>query len=174
MMQAKREGTYQSAHDDLAGSSRNSGGGVDDLGRSLGGLGRLLDAADRRLCGGAATSTTATSVLATVADEVVERLVQVGRHFEKLVWLREVSKAGDLRSQADKSRQERVVDGYEMRSGLTVFKSEECMLIEDDQEVVPMRREGKPGVKRWRESDEARERMEVEGKEAAMGQTALA
>jgi hypothetical protein len=75
----------QSAHDDLAGSSRSNGGGVDDLGRSLGGLGRLRDAADRRLCGGAATSATTTSVLATVADEIVQGLVQVGRHCDELV-----------------------------------------------------------------------------------------
>lgn len=58
---------------------------MDDLGRSLGGLGRLLNTTNGRLCGSAATSATATSVLATVADEIVERLVQVGRHSDELV-----------------------------------------------------------------------------------------
>jgi hypothetical protein len=77
--------TYQSAHDDLAGSSRGNGGGVNHLGRSLAGLRRLLNTTNGRLCGGAATSATATSVLATVADEIVERLVQVGRHSDELV-----------------------------------------------------------------------------------------
>lgn len=83
----KRE-SHQSAHDDLAGSSRGNGGGVDDLGHSLGGLGRLLDTTDRRLCGRATTSAAATSVLTTVADEVVERLVEVGRHCEKFERMR--------------------------------------------------------------------------------------
>ena len=102
---------------------------MDDLGRSLGGLGRLLDTADGRLCGGATTSAAATSVLATVADEIVEGLVQVGRHCDELVWLRDRSKAGDLRSQADKSRHVRVGESYEMRSGLTILRSEKGLAM---------------------------------------------
>lgn len=150
---------------------------MDDLGSSLGGLGSLLDAADGRLCSGAATSATTTSVLATVADEIVEGLVQVGRHCDELVWLRDRSKAGDLRSQADKSRQERVGESYEMRSGLTIFRNEKWLVMKIDRRVVPVRREGKPGVEEWKEQercDEA-ERVEVEGKgeeEAAMGERA--
>lgn len=172
---AKRGGTYQSAHDDLAGSSRSNGGGVDDLGRSLGGLGSLLYTADGRRRGGAASSATTTSILATVADEIVERLVQVGRHCDELVWLRDRSKAGGLRSQADKSRQERVGDGYEMRSGLMIFRSEKWLVMKIDQRVVPVRRKGKPGVEEWmgqERCDEA-ERMDGKGEvEAAMGERA--
>jgi hypothetical protein len=87
--QEEKGESYQSAHDDLAGSSWGNRGGVDDLGRSLGGLGRLLDTADGRLCGGATTTAAATSVLTTVADEIVERLVQVGRHCDEFEWMRE-------------------------------------------------------------------------------------
>jgi hypothetical protein len=71
---------YQSAHDDLAGCSWNRGR-VNCLRRGLGGSGGLLDASDRGGLGSSATVSTATaSILATVTDEIVERLVQVGRH----------------------------------------------------------------------------------------------
>lgn len=72
--------TYQSAHDDLAGSSRSSWGGVNCLRGSLGSLGGLLHTSDGGGLGRSATACAAASVLTTVADEIVERLVQVGRH----------------------------------------------------------------------------------------------
>jgi hypothetical protein len=43
-------------------------------------LGRLLNASDGGLLGGSAPGTTAASGLATTADEIVKRLVEVGRH----------------------------------------------------------------------------------------------
>lgn len=61
-----------------------------DLRRSLRGSGRLLHSTDRGgLCGGPTVSATASSLTA-VADEVIERLVQVGRHDEFLVWEKEI------------------------------------------------------------------------------------
>lgn len=75
---------YQSAHDDLAGGGRSSRGRVSRLRGSLGGLGGLLDTSD----GGGLRSSTAVgataSALAAAADEVVKRLVQIGRHDEVL------------------------------------------------------------------------------------------
>jgi hypothetical protein len=64
---------------------------------------------------------------------------------EELVWLEEMSKAGVLRSQADNSRQARVVDGYDMRHEWTVLRGEEGVVIEVDREIVPRRRKGKLG-----------------------------
>lgn len=69
---------YQSADEDLAGSNRSDRRGVSGLGSSLG---RLLDASNGSfLRGGATRTSAATSILATVADEIVERLVEIGRH----------------------------------------------------------------------------------------------
>jgi hypothetical protein len=83
---------YQSAHDDLAGCSWNRGR-VNRLRRGLGGPGGLLDTSDRGRLGSSATVSTATaSSLATVTDEIVERLVQVGRHLvgerdgKRMIW----------------------------------------------------------------------------------------
>ena len=74
---------YQSAHDDLAGNSWSSWSGVNRLCGSFRSLGRLLHASDRRLCGGTAVGATA-SALTAVANEVIQRLVQVvGRHGEE-------------------------------------------------------------------------------------------
>jgi hypothetical protein len=70
---------YQSTNEDLAGTL-NGWGRVSRLGGSLG---RLLHASDRGLSGSAATTSAAASVasvLATTADEIVKRLVEVGRH----------------------------------------------------------------------------------------------
>lgn len=99
--------TYQSAHDDLAGSSRDSlGGWVSSLGGSLGRL-RLLHASNGGLDGGA-TVVAAAASLTTATDEVVERLIQVGRHSEDLLMTGWQSWQFAIR---DKSRYERV-DGW--------------------------------------------------------------
>lgn len=69
---------YQSADEDLAGSNSSDRSGMSSLGSSLG---RLLHASNGRFlsCGATRTSA-ATSILATVADEIVERLIEIGRH----------------------------------------------------------------------------------------------
>jgi len=91
-MKCFAESTYQVADEYFAmicfGSSRNS-----DL-LLLGGLHRLLDAADR---GGFAslshTTRVATSVLAVVLHNDVERLIEFGRHVDGVVDVVEVMKS---------------------------------------------------------------------------------
>lgn len=68
---------YQSTDEDLAGSNRSDRRRVSGLGSSLG---RLLDASNGSFLSGATRTSAATSILATVADEIVERLVEIGRH----------------------------------------------------------------------------------------------
>lgn len=75
--------TYQSAHNNLARLSLSSRGGVNRLRGRLGSLGRFLHASDGGLGGRATVAATATA-LAAVADQVIKRLVQVGRHDEKV------------------------------------------------------------------------------------------
>jgi len=82
---------------------------VDRLGSSLVGLGVLLHASDSGgLVGSRATGAATTTALAAVADEIVERLIQIGRHDGCLQW----QKIGED-SQAEMSRHERVIDGYQ-------------------------------------------------------------
>lgn len=76
--------TYKSAHDDLAGSGWSSRGRVSHLCGSLGGLGGLLDTSNGGRLGSRTAVGATASTLATVADEVVKRLVQVGRHDGRL------------------------------------------------------------------------------------------
>lgn len=56
---------------------------MSSLGGSLGGLG-LLHTSDGGLGGNTAVVAATASILTAAADEVVERLVQVGRHSEDL------------------------------------------------------------------------------------------
>lgn len=62
----------QSAHDDLAGGSRGCRGWVSDLRRSLRGSGRLLHSTDGGGLSSGATVATTASILAAVADEVIQ------------------------------------------------------------------------------------------------------
>lgn len=70
--------TYQSADKNLAGTSLGDRGWVSNLGSSLGGL--LHTSNGGWLGRSAAGTTTATTSLATAADEIIKGLIKVGGH----------------------------------------------------------------------------------------------